>query len=132
MSLIRFILTNGRAQHFSQEEHGEHFEDMADRFHRIHENRIVSRDTLIPKTMQLTSMSTQSATVVTADGRTITITEGLPVQISPQDLQPVVEAPVVPEVEPTPEVPVEALVVAPEPVLGADTPEDPAVPASIV
>lgn len=128
MSLIRFLLNNGRSQHFSQEEHGENFEDMADRFHKIHGTQVVSRETLTKKTMQLTSISTQSATVETADGRTVVITEGLPVQILPQDIQvePTVETPEV--VAPAPEVPAEAPVEVPE----ADATPEVATPASIV
>lgn len=124
MSIIRFILSGDKHQHFSEEEHGADWQDKADRFHRIHEPDVVSRDHLTKQTMQLVSMSTESATLVTTDGRTVTVTEGQPVSITPQDIQPVEEAPVE-----TPEAPVE--VTTPDetpdaPVSGSDTPVDPA------
>lgn len=121
MSIIHFILSGSRHQFFSQKEHGNDFQDKADRFHRIHENDVVSREHLTQKTMQLISMSTQSATLVTEDGRTVTVTEGLPVQILPQDITPVepteeapVETEAVPAPEATPEAPAEESAPAPE------------------
>lgn len=121
MNLIHFILSGRRHQYFSQEQHGDDFQDKADRFHRIHENAVVSREHLTPRTMQLISMSTQSATLVTEDGRTVIVTEGQPVQVLPQDITPV--EPVAP-VEETPEAPVEAA-----PVEAEATPAPEEVPA---
>lgn len=134
--MIRFLMNNGRSQLFSQEEHGEFFKDMAERFHRMHQHQISSREHLTKQVMQLTSMSNQSATLVTADGRTITVTEGLPVSVMPQDIQttPTVPAEGIPEVAPVEAAPVDEAPaeVAPEAPVEApavETPADPIVPA---
>lgn len=53
--------------------------------------------------MQLESMSTQQAVLTTNDGRTITVTEGQDVVVSPADwTAPVVEAPEEAPVEESP------------------------------
>lgn len=132
--MIRFLLKNGRSQLFSEEEHGEFFKEIADRFHRMHQHRIITREHLTKQIMQLTAMSTQSATIVTADGRTVVITEGLPVVITPQDIQPAPEVVASVEAAPVDEAPIEVApevpVVAPAAPEASDATEIPTAPAS--